>query len=65
MGPYVYREQDAYSNIAYSENGEQVSATLNQNTVYVSDPGDIDTIMWLPNQGAISEWWRKNNQSPW
>lgn len=30
---------------------------LNQNTVYVSDPGDIDTPMWLPNQGALRRWW--------
>jgi hypothetical protein len=61
VGPYVYQEQDAYSDITYSSNGEQVSATLNQNTVYVSDPGDIDTVMWLPNYGAIEEWWRLNN----
>ena len=29
VGPYVYQEQDAYTGVTYSDNGDVVSATLN------------------------------------
>jgi hypothetical protein len=29
VGPYVYQEQDAYTGIKYSDDGNFVSATLN------------------------------------
>lgn len=63
VGPYVYKEYDDYQDVTYS--GDTVSSTLNQGTTHVSDPGDIDTPMWLPNQGAIKKWWSMQNAWWW
>ena len=63
QGPYIYQEQDEYSEITYS--GDSVSSILSQSTVYVSDPGNIDTQMWLPNQATIRRWHQLVNAPDW
>lgn len=63
QGPYIYQEQDEYSEITYS--GDSVSSILSQSTVYVSDPGNIDTPMWLPNQATLRRWHQLVNAPDW
>ena len=64
-GPYVYSEVDAYTNQVYPEGTDLVSSVLNQSTVHVSDPGNLDTPMWLANQGAMKKWYSMTNQAWW
>jgi len=64
-GPYVYSEVDAYTDQVYEVDTDLVSSVLNQSTVYVSDPGNLDTPMWLANQGAMKKWYSMTNQAWW
>jgi hypothetical protein len=69
QGPYNYTQNETYQNMQYTsddDDNEVVSASYNRWTTFQADPTkSLDTPMYLPNQGAMSMWWKKQNQPLW